>query len=40
LGLQLSTLIVPQLVSIGLSAESFAALVTFVLLWVLSSFFR
>lgn len=40
LGLQLSSLLLPQLQTLGLSPESFAALVTFVLLWVLSSFFR
>ncbi|MBD3880287.1 CPP1-like family protein [Phormidium tenue FACHB-886] len=40
LGLQISTLIAPQLATVPLAPESFAAVVTFVILWVVSSFLR
>lgn len=40
LGLQIGQLIAPQLAQISLATESFAALVTFVILWLISSFLR
>ncbi|NJO78599.1 MAG: molecular chaperone DnaJ [Cyanobacteria bacterium RM1_2_2] len=39
-GLQIGQLIAPQLTQISLATESFAALVTFVFLWLISSFLR
>lgn len=39
-GLQIGQFIAPQLAQISLAAESFAALITFVFLWLISSFLR
>ncbi len=39
-GLQLGVLIQPQLLTVGVPVESFAAIVTFVALWLISSFLR
>ncbi len=39
-GLQIGQFIAPQLTQISLTTESFAALVTFVFLWLISSFLR
>jgi hypothetical protein len=39
-GLQIGQLLLPQLSQISLPLESFAALVTFVVLWIISSFLR
>ncbi|HEY9645336.1 MAG TPA: CPP1-like family protein [Chroococcidiopsis sp.] len=39
-GLQLGMLIQPQLVAVGVPVESFAAIITFVVLWLISSFLR
>jgi hypothetical protein len=40
MGLQIGQFIAPQLTQIALATESFAALVTFFLLWLISSFLR
>lgn len=40
IGLQLGSLVVPQLQQISLALDSFAALITFVVLWLTSSFLR
>jgi hypothetical protein len=40
LGLQLAALLAPQLASLALTAETFAAIVTFFILWLISSFLR
>lgn len=40
IGLQLSIWLTPQLAAISMSADTFAALVTFVILWLISSFLR
>ncbi len=40
LGVQLSTLLSSQLSTVNLSPETFAALLTFVILWLISSFLR
>jgi hypothetical protein len=40
LGLQIGQFIAPQLAQVSLAPESFAALVTFILLWLISSFLR
>jgi hypothetical protein len=40
LGLQLAGLLAPQLASLALSTEAFAAIVTFFILWLISSFLR
>lgn len=40
LGLQIGQFIAPQLAQISLARDSFAALVTFILLWLISSFLR
>lgn len=40
LGLQLSVWLEPQLQSITMSPDTFAALITFVILWLISSFLR
>jgi hypothetical protein len=40
LGLQIGQFIAPQLAQISLARDSFAALITFILLWLISSFLR
>lgn len=40
LGTMLAGFLIPQLASIGLTPEKFATLVTFLLLWLISSFLR
>lgn len=40
LGLQLGHLLQPQLAALTIAADTFAALVTFLLLWLISSFLR
>lgn len=40
LGLQLGTWLLPQLTAVQVSQETFAALVTFIVLWLISSFLR
>ena len=39
-GVQLSALLAPQIAAIHLNSETFAALLTFVILWLISSFLR
>ena len=39
-GVQFSTLLTSQLAAINLSSETFAALLTFIILWLISSFLR